>query len=74
MNANSLDCSENGPAKGKSAETTARNVEEVNLFVEESEDVIGVGEEITIRVENIEDLIASNLAVNHNETRGSDSE
>ena len=40
MKANSLDCNENGPAKGKSVETTVCNIEEVNLFVEELEDVI----------------------------------
>ncbi|MDQ3665495.1 MAG: hypothetical protein M3410_02655 [Acidobacteriota bacterium] len=86
MNASSLDRNENGPAKAKSVETTVSDIEEVNLFVEELEDVIAPkivlnhneamvsDEEIELEVEEIEDVIAPRIALNHNETMVSDSE
>ena len=85
MKASSLDCNENGPAKGKSVETTVCNIEEVNLFVEELEDVIAPrlsanhnetmvsDEEIELEVEELEDVIAPGISMNHNETMVSDS-
>lgn len=86
MKASSLGRNENGPPKGKSVETTVSNIEEVNLFVEELEDVIAPrisfnhnetmardDEEIQLEVEELEDVIAPRLSANHNETMVGDS-
>ena len=87
MKAYSLDVNENGSPKGLSVETTVRNIEEVDLLVEEFEGVIAPklatnhnqtlvddDQEIQLEVEELECLIAPRLASNHNETLVSDPE
>lgn len=69
MKANNTDRNESGTARCRLVETSARNIEEANLFVEE----IKEDEEITIRIERIEDVIAPAPSASHHRARGSDS-
>ncbi len=62
MKANSTDRNESGTASRRSVETSARNIEEIKD-----------DEEITIRIERIEDVIASASAAS-SQQRGSDSQ
>jgi hypothetical protein len=60
MKANNTDRNETGTASRRSVETSARNTEEIRD-----------DEEITIRIENIEDVIAATLSASRHE-RGSE--
>ncbi len=69
MKANIPDRNEYETEKGRSVETRACGV-----IAEEHKGVIADDEEITIRIERIEDIIALNPAASHNQARGGDSE
>lgn len=62
MKANHTDRNENQPSQGISVETSARNIEEIRD-----------DEEITIRIERIEDIIATAPSGSHHRERGSGS-
>jgi hypothetical protein len=63
MRAINLECKENGRMKAKPTETTACDLDET---------VIDDNEEITIRLENLEDTIALTLAPNNKKAAASE--